>query len=317
MKGGITQAMKKSDKNKEKQFTIQTFDQEPSLAQHLKDSKNRNPALVIVAGIDMGSFMLLDRPLVLLGRDPECTFMIRDDGISRRHAELHHDEDGGYTIRDLDSTNGLFVNGIRVASHKLVDGDKVLLGRNSVLQYLRLDPVDIQFHHKMHSSTVRDSLTGIFNRKYFDERLTYELSYAHRHETPVSLLMADLDHFKQVNDKWGHQAGDHVLRITAQTIQSFLRSEDVLARYGGEEFAIIARNTDLPSGADLGERLRREVEATKVFTTDKKAIKLSISIGVAACDGLNHIEPAELISRADNNLYQAKQKGRNRVESGQ
>ncbi len=228
----------------------------------------------------MGSFLLLNQSVVLLGREPDCTFVIRDDGISKHHAELRRDKDGGFTICDLNSTNGVFINGIRVEHHKLLEGEKILLGRDSVLQYLRLDPVDIQFHGKMHSSTVRDGLTGVFNRNYFEERLIYELSYANRHKIPVGLLMADLDYFKMVNDQWwGHQAGDQVLRITAQTIQSFLRSEDVLARYGGEEFAIIARNTNLLSGVELGERLRRKVEAMNVFTTDKKPIHLSISIG--------------------------------------
>jgi two-component system, cell cycle response regulator len=304
------------DSTKDQQFTIQTSDQEPSLAQYLIENSTKSPALITVAGMDMGSYLLLNQPSVILGRDPGCTFSIRDDGISRRHAELLRDEGGNFTIHDLGSTNGLFINGIRVEHHKLSEGEKILLGRNTVLQYLCLDHVDIEFHHKMHSSTVRDGLTGIFNRKYFDERLVYEISYSQRHKAPISLLMADLDYFKKVNDQWGHQAGDQILRITAQTIQRFLRSEDVLARYGGEEFAVIARNTDLPSGVELGERLCREVEAMKVFTTDKNKIKLSISIGVTACDGLDQIEPAEFVARADANLYQAKQNGRNRVVSG-
>lgn len=288
----------------------------PTLMERLRQSAGRRAALVVVAGMDMGSTILLDRPVTVLGRDPDCHGVIRDDGISRRHAEVRLREDGGFEIVDLGSTNGVFLAGDRIERRSLREGDKILLGRGTVLQFLMLDPVDEQFRRGMYESTVRDGLTGAFNRKHFDERLSSEISFAKRHGSSVSLLLFDLDRFKRVNDTWGHQAGDLVLKAVAEAVQDRLRGEDLLARWGGEEFAVIARGIGSLGGLALGERLRREVEKLRIVTPEGDHIPVTISVGVATATGQAGVDVEELVARADRNLYLAKNKGRNRVEAG-
>ncbi len=284
------------------------------MAELLRQCSCKQAALVVIAGMDMGEMIFLNRQVTVLGRDLLCDWVIRDDGISRRHAELHRDEGGGYTVVDLGSTNGVYIADQRVERYRLQTGDKILLGRDTVLQFELLDPIDEQFRKKMYTSMVRDGLTGVYNRKHFDERLLYELSFSRRHGLPVSLLVFDLDHFKKVNDTWGHQTGDLVLKTVSRMIEDHLRGEDILARYGGEEFAIIARGTNLMKGVALGERLRREVEALRICIPQRGLVSITISIGVATAYSETHMDGTELIALADHNLYLAKQKGRNRVE---
>ncbi len=304
----------RNDRRRWQSDPVQTLMEAPTMAELLRKDGSKQAALVIIAGMDMGEMILLDRQVTVLGRDRLCDWVIRDDGISRRHAELRRDEDGGYTVADLGSTNGVYIADQRVDHYRLQAGDKILLGRDTVLQFELLDPIDEQFRKKMYASMVRDGLTGIYNRKHFDERLLYELSFARRHGLPVSLLFFDLDHFKKINDIWGHQIGDLVLKTMSRMIEDRLRGEDVLARYGGEEFAVIARGTDLMKGVALGERLRREVETLRICIPERGFISFTISIGVATAYSETFMEAAELIARADHNLYIAKGKGRNRVE---
>lgn len=161
-----------------------------------------------------------------------------------------------------------------------------------------------------------DVLTGVFNRRYLDNRLSEEVASARRYGLPLSVMMIDADHFKRINDSYGHQAGDQVLAILAKVIGNELRQSDLLARYGGEEFLVIVPNTDLPGTLILAERVRCRVrshafdlisEATAV-----RVIPVTISIGLASLgDGVE--SPEGLVQAAGQNLYRAKQTGRNRV----
>ena len=130
---------------------------------------------------------------------------------------------------------------------------------------------------------MKDGLTGVWNRKYLDERLRGEIAYATRHRSPLAVVIADIDHFKKVNDTYGHLAGDEVLKVTAATMRSALRTEDILARYGGEEFVVVARGVDLKSGVLLAERLRMTIERRPV-TVDGQMIDRTISAGVATLE---------------------------------
>src|SRR5258708_30959322 len=147
-------------------------------------------------------------------------------------------------------------------------------------------------------------LPGALNRKHFDDRLIGELAYAKRHKAEVSLLILDVDHFKEVNDRFGHQAGDAILRRLASTIRAALRLEDVFARYGGEEFAIIGRGIDRTGALAFGERVRSVVEKA-VFQYESTAIPITVSIGVASlahcCDASRH----HPITLSDSRLYVA------------
>jgi diguanylate cyclase (GGDEF)-like protein len=163
---------------------------------------------------------------------------------------------------------------------------------------------------RRYEASIIDALTGAINRKHFDDRLVGELAYAKRHQTQVSLLFLDVDHFKRVNDRFGHPVGDSILRDLSSTIRGALRLEDIFARYGGEEFAIIARGIDLEHALLLAERVRTLVESTE-FAHQTVPIPVTISIGVACLANCRDASADQLLALADTHLYAAKAAGRN------
>jgi diguanylate cyclase (GGDEF)-like protein len=165
----------------------------------------------------------------------------------------------------------------------------------------------------MYDMSVRDGLTGLFNRRYFDERLESEHAFAVRHRSALAVLLCDIDHFKKVNDVHGHQAGDAVLRAVATELRERVRTEDVVARFGGEELVVIARGVDVNGTRQFAERLRAIVEALRI-EIDDKVIAVTVSIGVAHSHaGPAAVRPEGLVASADNALYAAKRAGRNRA----
>jgi two-component system cell cycle response regulator len=169
---------------------------------------------------------------------------------------------------------------------------------------------EAKYAHQMYQVALRDGLTGAYNRRYLDERLLSEMAFAQRHRIPLGLLMLDLDHFKMVNDTFGHQAGDAVLQRFHALLEEQVRTEDVVARYGGEEFAVLCREADEGSAAVVAERLRRAVEGA-AFEYDGQSIPVTVSIGVAISLDVNVDGPESLVRQADLALYQAKEAGRN------
>lgn len=163
--------------------------------------------------------------------------------------------------------------------------------------------------------TVTDPLTGVFNRRYLDRRLGEEVSGAQRYGLPLAVFLIDIDHFKQINDAHGHQAGDQVLVTVAKIAAAELREHDILARYGGEEFLVIAPHTPLLGAAGVAERLRKRVESQEfILPKDAGGTRVTVSIGVASL-GAEAGNPEKLLRAADANLYRAKHEGRNRVVS--
>jgi two-component system, cell cycle response regulator len=206
-----------------------------------------------------------------------------------------------------------FVNGEPVVSTRLLtDGDKITLGSITILKFTHSDDLDESFQRRMFEAALRDGLTAAYNKRYFMDRLGTELAYARRHQIPVSLIMLDLDHFKAVNDTFGHPAGDAVLAKLSKVALDTLRAEDVLARYGGEEFAVICRGVDVRQTTVVAERLRELIAAART-THDRHDIAVTVSLGVAGFPDVDAEQPAQLISAADEALYEAKRAGRNRV----
>lgn len=158
----------------------------------------------------------------------------------------------------------------------------------------------------------RDALTGLYNRRVFQQLLETELYRSLRFKHPVSLLMIDIDHFKRVNDRYGHQAGDMVLKGISNRLNKSVRNVDHVCRYGGEELAIVLPETDLENALILADRIRNIVSALKFDIDDGKLISVNISIGVAACP-VDADSDTLLISAADSALYRAKESGRGRV----
>ncbi|HVE85757.1 MAG TPA: GGDEF domain-containing protein, partial [Myxococcales bacterium] len=260
----------------------------------------------------MGRMFKIDRPEVTLGRSTEATFQVEDDGISRKHAKVIQDP-VGYSLMDLGSTNGTFLNGARVRVAELKDGDKIQIGSNTVLKFSLQDELEEQFQKSIYESATRDGLTRIYNKKYFMDTLRKEFAYCLRHRVPLSLLMFDVDHFKRINDTYGHQAGDQVLVKIAQKVSDTIRVEDLFARYGGEEFALMLREASDEKALICAERIRRAVEITDM-QAGGAPLKVTISVGVATLLDSDFAQPEELIACADSYLYRAKRGGRNRVD---
>ncbi|HFC98671.1 MAG TPA: GGDEF domain-containing protein [Thermosulfurimonas dismutans] len=168
-------------------------------------------------------------------------------------------------------------------------------------------------NEKLRRLSITDGLTGLYNHRYFQERLREEFERARRYRRSLSLILLDLDHFKRVNDRYGHLVGDQVLRGVAEVIQHNIRKSDIPARYGGEEFAIIAPETDLQGASTLGERIREEV-ARQEFSYGDQKFSITVSLGVANIfPAASDKTPRDLIEAADKALYYSKTQGRNRL----
>jgi two-component system, cell cycle response regulator len=276
--------------------------------------EREHPVLLFVSGPQQGMVFTLSADQTV-GRDDEANFVLMDDSVSRRHARIVCGDDGIY-IEDLHSRNGTFVRGAPITSAvQLVDGDYVRFGPVSLAKLRMMDPLEVNALLSVHESTLRDPLTRLYNRRYFDERLRSEFSFAERHRAPLALLVIDIDHFKRVNDEHGHQAGDFILQLVAATIQRIMRPEDVVARYGGEEFVVIARNTTLRNGEIFAERIRARIAALEADWSGT-LLTVTASVGVTAIqDGHGHASVAAMLQAADDALYEAKAAGRNRIST--
>ena len=153
-----------------------------------------------------------------------------------------------------------------------------------------------------------DTLSGLYNRRFMNKKLEEEISKYKRYRTPFSILLVDIDHFKKINDNYGHDKGDFVIKTISSLIRRNIRSSDICSRWGGEEFLILASNSDLKSALKLSENLKELIEKSQFETK----YSITISIGVSTFD--ENLSQEELLKLADNALYKAKKNGRNRVE---
>ncbi len=285
----------------------------PGIRQDGEIESKRWPYLTLLVGALPGRMYRFRDPATVLGRSMDSDINLTDLGVSRFHARIERTGEGRVEFIDLGSTNGSFVNGQEVARAVLEDGDKIQLGPTVVLRYNLQDAVDEAFQRSQFEAMTRDGLTGCFNRLYLEEELRRELSFARRGGGSLSVAIVDVDHFKRVNDTWGHAAGDQALVEMAHKLRFMLREYDLLARYGGEEFALLMRATDIEVAHMVTERLRRGIEQMRVPINDGGSIQITISIGVSSMSEHPNAGPDELMRLADMRLYEAKRNGRNRV----
>jgi len=176
--------------------------------------------------------------------------------------------------------------------------------------------IDLNQIHSLRRDNIIDPLMGIYNRRYFDVQISEEIKRAYRYNLPLSMLLIDIDHFKKINDSFGHYIGDLALKNLGRLLQKNVRETDMIARYGGEEIAVIAPHTSISNAEILAQRLRLEIEKSIILPANnyenRQDIHLTISIGISGLEGKN-IDAQMLIKKTDQALYQAKQEGRNRV----
>lgn len=276
-------------------------------------SEYDHTTLTLLTGMSAGQVYAISRTETVVGRGPDCDIVIDDTAVSRRHARITRSPDGQCVIMDLGSKNGTFVSGREVTESELCPGDRVQLGPNIILRFAIIDETEETMQRRLYESSTYDSLTGVFNRKYFLERLPTEVAYARRHGTQIAVLMIDVDRFKEANDTHGHLAGDQLLRALTGILGHEIRREDVLARFGGEEFAVLARSGTKIEAERLAERLRAAVE-NRGIDLGEACVRVTVSIGVACLSECSSkAADVEIIALADARLYRAKGKGRNAV----
>jgi two-component system cell cycle response regulator len=259
-----------------------------------------------------GQLIALTSEKLRLGRSWEAEGHIEDDSVSRLHAEISVDQ-GAFFITDLASANGTFVDGERIASAPLQDGSVLRLGTRVSFRFSLMDEDEQRALSSLQDLGHCDPLTRLYNRRHLEQHLAAEFAFAERHSSSISLILLDLDRFKQVNDQHGHPAGDLVLERVAERMTSKIRTEDMLARYGGEEFIIVLRETPIVGAEVLAERIRGAVAETPIEIAPGVSISVTLSAGCAslACSAEAGLE--QMLELADRRLYLAKQQGRNRV----
>jgi len=281
---------------------------------------DRRPVLVALAGELLATPIPLEQTEVTLGRALEAHVRVNDAKASRLHAAIiaETDPDSGETvfkIRDLKSTNGTLVNGRTITEARLHHGDKILIGAQ-LFRFELLDEIDRAFQQQIQRLLGHDELTGLLTSKSFFTELRREAARAEQTSQPFCVLMMDLDHFKTVNDNYGHLVGNRTLQDIGVIIKAALRSGDVAARFGGEEFAAFLLDADYLQGLVAAERVRRGIEqsvfsaSTEGATPAAERFRLTVSIGVA-CFPDDARDPIRLVELADSALYRAKRNGRN------
>jgi two-component system cell cycle response regulator len=281
--------------------------------EELKAPKKADDCLVVIYAPDsrrLGKRHVLHSDMLTIGRDRENDIVLDSDSVSRRHCKIEYRNHHLFVV-DLDSTNGTFVNDDSepVTAMQLRKGDQIKVG-DTIFKYLAGTDVEAQYHETIYKMTITDGLTSVNNKRYLVEILEREIPRALRHHRSLALLMLDIDHFKSVNDTYGHLAGDAVLRDLANIARSRLRPDDILARYGGEEFAIVLPETPLAGAVKAAEELRKMVEQHR-FAVEDETIQVTISIGAAELQQGMNVDA--LFKASDEMLYVAKNKGRNQV----
>jgi two-component system, cell cycle response regulator len=308
--GGIW-ILGQAGKSKKRRGGTVVLDDPPSMGRD--DGLPRQACMILIhpKRSELAPRVALEAEFYVLGREDDADVLLDRESASRQHAELRRDARGHWVVTDLDSTNGTFVNERRITEVTLEDGDQLRFG-DVVYKFLSGSNLESKYHEEIYEMSVRDPLTGIYNRRYFMDSLGRELASASRHRHPLSLVMLDIDRFKQVNDVRGHLGGDAVLRQMAERIRSRMRREDLFARYGGEEFGAILTLTGLEGGLIFAEAVR-DLVARRPFSFDGEEFTVTISLGVASTAEGPEATAEPLIQRADERMYEAKRAGRNRV----
>ncbi len=272
----------------------------------------KNYFLVVIFGKenDLGKEIEIDDRIITVGRSSEASLVVTDPLVSRKHFKVYRDGEK-FFVEDLDSLNGTYVNQVKLSGrHEVKDGSIIAAGR-TIFKFEARSQLESLFHQYLYTAATTDRMTGLFNRYYFIDQLKKQVSYARRYKKQFVLLMGDIDDFKKINDTYGHQVGDEVLKYVAFKILSSVRENDICARYGGEEFIVLLPETDYENGLLVAERIRTSL-LEEAIEANGEEITITISIGLASFPEDSNLWE-ELIRIADKRLYKAKELGKNRV----
>jgi diguanylate cyclase (GGDEF)-like protein len=272
--------------------------------------ERREPACVVVVnGAQLGLEARIDENPLMIGRADDCGLVLSNTSVSRHHCRIFRDGNG-YAVEDLGSTNGCFVNGEPVQRLGLRDGDRLRIGQCD-LKFFGEGSGEASYHRELLNHAVFDALTGFYNRRQSREMLEHAFDRGRAAPGRLRLMILDLDHFKPVNDRHGHLAGDRVLAGFAALVKALLPTDAVAGRLGGEEFVVFSAQQSAPGFRALAERIRADLERADL-PIDNGTLRVTVSIGVAE-QTTEMRAAADLLRDADAALYKAKVGGRNRV----
>ena len=279
------------------------------------DDATRHQIIRVVAGRDMLSFVLLNKgEQILIGRDDSAELRLQDRAVSKRHAVVNCTHSGQMILIDLGSTNGTFVNGQQVQRSELQEGDHLEIG-DVALRVGTISNAELRHLSKVVSrleSAHRDPLTGLLTRAFMEEDLSKLITQCEGTGSPISCAFVDLDNFKPINDTFGHQIGDEVLKNISRIVMMHVRGGDPCVRYGGDEMLIILPGIDEARAVRVIGRIRTAI-LEHDWARIIKGLTMTASFGVASHS------PGETqddwLNRADQAVYQAKAQGRNQVVS--
>ncbi|MFH1283665.1 MAG: GGDEF domain-containing protein [bacterium] len=275
----------------------------------IEDAQSKKPYIIIISGKDSGKELPLYSGKIIIGRNNSADVTLDDQNISRKHSQITL-KNNKIIIKDLNSTNGTFVNGNKITETSLKDGDLIYIG-DSVLKVVFQHDIEKNLQEELYNSAITDVLTGLFSKRYFLSKIESEFIRSIRYKRDLSIIIFDLDDFKKINDTHGHLIGDMVLKITAQHVKNIIRDADTLARFGGEEFVIILPETTLEDAKNLANKIKISFHKNP-FEADDKIVKVTASIGIAA-KTKDTKSWKDLLVRADQKLYLAKNNGKDRI----
>lgn len=280
----------------------------------MKGARSEEACLVQIYGPSLGKKIALESGEITIGRGENCTIALEGiDNVSRKHCAILLKPDGAF-LNDCGSTNGTYLNNVEVRGETpLRSGDLIQVG-SAIFKFLlggKLGSIEAQVHEEIYRLAIIDGLTQVHNKRYLLEFLDREMARCHRHGRTLSAVLFDIDHFKKVNDSYGHLAGDYVLRELASALKSRVRKEECFARHGGEEFCLVLPETSGEKAVSIADKLRKIVEQHP-FVFEGKRIPVTLSAGVADLEPA-HDSPTAFLQTADVRLSEAKHSGRNRV----
>lgn len=281
------------------------------------DNEGTRAHFVFLQGGPFGKLIELeiDSQSLKIGRDPTCDIQLDHSSISRIHAKLSL-ENCKYIIEDQSSTNGTYINEIKIEEAvEILCGDIIKFG-SVVLKFLSAGSAEVPYLSGLYTAANKDPLTKLYNRRYFEENAHRALKISARTNKLVSLLVFDLDNFKNINDTYGHSIGDIVLSRVSERLLDCVRAEDLLARVGGEEFVLLLPEATHEGAVRLAERILRTVrEVSFLDVSGPKLVTISIGISFLDYSSLSYFgsDLKKIFDEADKALYRSKENGRNQI----